>query len=959
MDEKGPAADRDLTALASPTVAGGADPTTKAKGATTVPVNADETLAGPSDSTRDGDHGPLDDDMPSRRFLGGYELFEEIARGGMGVVWRAEQVALKRPVALKLIRDAGLAGLGDLRRFRVEAEAIAGLDHRHIVPIYEVGQVQDQPFFSMKLIEGGNLAKHVGRLKDDPRAAAVLMAKVARAVHFAHQRAILHRDIKPSNILMDEQGEPYVTDFGLAKRIEAADASAQTQPGAIMGTPAYMAPEQARGEVRSLTTAADVYGVGATLYEVLTGRPPFVADSVPELLRLVVEREPVGPRTLNPGLDRDLEAVCLMALEKKPKDRYESAEDLARDLENWLEHRPVKARRVTVWRRVRLWVRRRPAIAALLGILVVLALSFVGVGVYSYRTVLAALDQANRGRYAADMNLARRAYDDREVYRARELLGTYLNPQSGLRELRGFEWYYLWKLCQPKRRELIGHTADVDALAYSFDGTRLASGARDQTVRIWDPEAGKEAVPTLRGHTGMVNCLAFSRDGTVLASGSEDGTVRVWEVATGAPRHVLKVDRPVLSLDFGRDAATIALMTNEENVCSLWDFATGRQLFRLKNPNSRDEETLLGNRQGQLLCFSPDGARIYMCDHEVGGVLVWDLATRSVLRRLPFHAIQAGLTLSGDGGRFGSFHDAFVYWDTRSFTSEIVQSLAVPISELSAWGQFNRDGTLLAYYAKTNGGSAILDVDRKQRLEFLPGVKARAYRGDGLRLATLEGPRVVVLSVLAPELDPDPLSDAPPIRAAAVFAGERRFARVADDSSEIVIRDTAAGRHVRRLIGHEAPVLTLGPGPPDHPGLLASGATDGSVRVWDIDHDEPALRAWNDHEGPVNAVCFLPDGRTVVSAGADGTVRLGDVFSDQRRLAKTVWNTGGCSSWYLSSDGRNTTAWPGLTLEYRLAVRRFHASHSHDPRAPPGNGRRGNESVPSLEKPSVPAGRPC
>ena len=267
------------------------------------------------------------------RFLGEYELIEEIARGGMGVVYRARQDKLNRLVAVKLIRSGSLAGAEDLRRFRHEAEAIADLDHPNIIPIYEIGQEDDQPYFSMKLIEGGNLTRHVERLKDEPAAVAALIAKVARAVHFAHQRTILHRDIKPSNILLAEHDEPYVTDFGLAKRIGPDSGTAATMTGAVMGTPAYMPPEQARGGTKSVTTAADVYSLGATLYEALTGQPPFSGDSSAEIMRLVLDQEPARPRTLNPTLDRDLETICLKCLEKEPARRYGSAEAFAEDLE--------------------------------------------------------------------------------------------------------------------------------------------------------------------------------------------------------------------------------------------------------------------------------------------------------------------------------------------------------------------------------------------------------------------------------------------------------------------------------------------------------------------------------------------------------------------------------------------------------------------------------------------------
>jgi serine/threonine protein kinase/tetratricopeptide (TPR) repeat protein len=309
--------------------------------------------------------------------FGDYQLLVEIAHGGMGVVFKARQLSLNRTVALKMILAGEFASPAEVQRFHTEAENVAVLDHPHIVPIYEVGEHEGQHYFSMKLIEGGNLAQRLERFAGDHRAAVRLLATAARAVHHAHQHGILHRDLKPANILLDAGGQPHVTDFGLAKRFEGD--SGLTQPGAIVGTPSYVAPEQAAAR-KDLTTAADVYSLGAILYELLTGRPPFRGVTALETLEQVKTREPARPRALNPQVARDLETICLTCLRKEPGRRYRSAEALAEDLEHFLAGEPIRARPVTLWERGRKWVRRRPAAAALVAVTALAALGLVTSG---------------------------------------------------------------------------------------------------------------------------------------------------------------------------------------------------------------------------------------------------------------------------------------------------------------------------------------------------------------------------------------------------------------------------------------------------------------------------------------------------------------------------------------------------------------------------------------------------
>lgn len=301
--------------------------------------------------------------QPSGMF-GGYELLGEMARGGMGVVYKARQVRLNRPVALKMIRSGELADPEQVQRFYSEARAAARLDHPGIVPVYEVGEVGGQHYYSMALVPGASLNERVksgGPLL--PREAARLLRSVAEAVQFAHENGIVHRDVKPQNVLLDDQGHARVTDFGLAKHTEMA--SELTRTGQIIGTPSYMPPEQAAGRVEEIGPAADVYSLGATLYFVLSGRPPFQTASTAETIRQVLEAEPVPPRRLNPAIPRDLETVCLKCLRKEPDNRYATAAALADDLARWLESKPIVARRVSRAEKAWLWCKRRPAVAGL------------------------------------------------------------------------------------------------------------------------------------------------------------------------------------------------------------------------------------------------------------------------------------------------------------------------------------------------------------------------------------------------------------------------------------------------------------------------------------------------------------------------------------------------------------------------------------------------------------------
>ena len=348
--------------------------------------------------------------------LGDYELLEEIGRGGQGVVFRARQKSLNRIVALKVIGLGQWATKAHLRRFRLEAEAAASLDHLCIVPIYEVGERGGQCYFSMKFIEGGQLDEVVKHTPMSIRQAVELIAKVARTVHYAHEHGILHRDIKPGNILLDTKSEPHLTDFGLARLVETE--STVTRTLEVLGTPSYMAPEQAAGSNTKVTNATDVYGLGAVLYQLLTGHPPFAGGTTYETIKLLLETEPRLPRLWNPKIDGDLSTICLKCLEKDPQRRYCSALALAEDLERWLKHEPIRATRTGVFARGRKWVRRNPT-AAGVAVLSLALISAIGVIVWkselfhrSATTGIAVLPFENLSNDREDASFADGVQDD-------------------------------------------------------------------------------------------------------------------------------------------------------------------------------------------------------------------------------------------------------------------------------------------------------------------------------------------------------------------------------------------------------------------------------------------------------------------------------------------------------------------------------------------------------------------
>jgi WD40 repeat protein len=840
-------------------------------------------------STRRGTSAPR---SPGRfpRFLGEYKLLEEIARGAMGVVYRAYEEKLGRFVAIKVIICGSLASDDLLERFHREAEAIAGLDHPNIVPIYEIKREDDQPYFSMKLIEGGNLTRHIPRLTDFPEAAAELMSKVARAVDHAHQRMILHRDIKPSNILVAEHDEPYVTDFGLAKRIGLDHGNTATRTNAVMGTPAYMPPEQAMA-AKSVTTAADIYSLGATLYEKLTGEPPFVGDSPAEILRLVLEKEPARPRSINPKLDRDLETICLKCLQKEPDRRYRTAAALADDLDNWQAGRPITARPVPFWERAIKWVKRKPAIAALVLTIPLGLLALSGGGIWFTFELLRERDLANRGRYAADMGLARRALADGMFHQVREQLKVYQAGNTSLGDLRSFEWYYLAKLADSALVRLRGHEKAVICVAFHPDGHRVVSGGEDGTVRIWDP-GGRQAHQVFPGSGRVVHCVAASPDGCWLAAGDEDGGLRLWELESGRERVLVAHDRRLDSVAFSPDSLHL-LSADLVGRIVQWNVRTGEREFPLRHSDP-DEELAPVNDQtnssglirGTVAAYAPDGKTIVSTGRDQW-VIIWDVATR---RRRDY--VQAagniyGFSISPDGRELAlANHVTGIEILNLQKLHDRSRSMRTLTSNRVGGVAFSPDGRTLAMAGY--GVSGLLDGETGRivdlfddKVNMSPFTLAFGTSGQTLAMAVADE---IHVTRLARDVNGVPVTASlGPIRRLAISPDEQLLATGREDGT-IVVWDLLAGRVLQTLNGHDLGVFGVAFVPGPGGARLASAGGDGLIKIWDAEAGGKPLFALAGGPGAAYAVAGRPDGRQIAAGGGDGLVRTWDPTTGQADL---------------------------------------------------------------------------
>jgi WD40 repeat protein len=900
------------------------------------PFNLPTIAPGTTDGQIGGNGEPAPGDRV--RYFGDYEIDRELARGGMGVVFRARQISLNRTVALKMILAGQLADANDVKRFYTEAEAAAQLDHPGIVPIFEVGQHDGQHFFSMAFVEGRSLAERLADGPMPPREAAALLLDVTRAIEYAHSRGVIHRDLKPSNILIGADGNPRVTDFGLAKRVHGD--SGLTGSGQIMGTPSYMPPEQAGGRRSEVGPAADVYALGATLYCMVTGRPPFQAATAMDTVLQVLSDEPVPLRRLNAAIPPDLETICLKCLEKEPGKRYAGAAALTEDLRRFLAGEPILARPVTRFERAVKWARRRPGISALLGLIALVTALGLGGVLWQWREAVFARGVAEResGRAKAQTELAereserakaqtelaeQRLYDVRMIFVQRNwedyhgnLLAQGLDEQlpanqSGV-DRRGFEWFHWRRKTLSGRIRLEGYP-DLPFLRVqlSRDGRRIIGGGPDGAVNVWDATTGQEIL-RLKGHTSPITSVAYSPDGRRLASAAKDlngpGQVKVWDAATGQEICILTADTGwVDSMAFSPDGQRLA-SGNSDWELNLWDGTTGQAIHTLEPAI----HTLMG---GRAAVFSPDGRRL-AAGSILGQFKLWDAVTgREICALKGPDQVIFSMVFSPDGQRLaggGSGAGTVTVWDAA--TGQEIRTLkrhSSPVSSIA----FTPDGRRLAS-ASLDSAVKLWDAATGQEIRTLKGrtspARSLAFSPDGSRLSSAGGDGTVKVW--------DVVTDQETLTIRAPTRGVQRVAFDPSDNFQIACggRDgtvtllhAATGQEIRTLKGHTGDVRDVAFSPDG--SRLASASQDQTVRLWDAATGMEKC-IFRGHTKSVATVAFSPDGRRLASAGADLTVKVWDAATGQeiRTLnARTIQVT----SVAFSPDGKRLAASGSGTLE--------------------------------------------